>query len=167
MCLCECAVFGVRYSLSVCLEKNTYFFLACEFILWTSVQVKMLHFCWERFVVRLCLWREKKKKRLSDQTFHCEGDRIEELEDKTTLHWPWRRGSHDSNRSHHFQERDKKKQKPFNWFTVMPTHCAPSIDKIPSWDVLKLSSNVPRPMKKDWQEDKWGAKNWVKWVEIL
>lgn len=64
-------------------------------------------------------------------------------------------------------ERNKIKKK----FSVIYCHahslCSQYCNEIPSWDVLQLSSNVPRHIKKDWQEDKWGGKNRVNWVEIL
>lgn len=103
--------------------KKCAIFLACEFILQTSVRVNLLCFCWEGFVVSV----EGKKDSLI-KPFTVKERRIRRATRQNwTLHWPWRRGSHDSNRSHHFQDWAEQKKKSFQWFTVMPTHCAPSI----------------------------------------
>lgn len=106
------------------------------------------------------------EKRLTDQTFHCEGE-TDKKSYKTKLNSsltlkerkPWFK------QEPSFSRLSGTKEKKFS---VIYCHahslCSQYCNKILSWDVLQLSSNVPRRIKKDWQEDKWGAKNWVNWV---
>lgn len=123
-------------------------------------------------ICRQALSVEKKKKKLTQWSNLSlwRRDRIEELEDKTELSIdPEGEEAMIQTGAIIFKiERDKKRQN----FQVIYCHahslCSQYCNKIPSWDVLQLSSNVPRHMKKDWQEDKRGAKNSRgKWVEIL
>lgn len=109
------------------------------------------------------------EKRLTDQTFHCEGE-TEKKSYKTKLNSsltlkerkPWFK------QEPSFSRLSRTKEKKFSMiYCHAHSLCSQYCNKIPSWDVLQLSSNVPRHIKKDWQEDKWGAKNWVNWVEIL
>lgn len=69
------------------------------------------------------------EKRLTDQTFHCEGE-TEKKSYKTKLNSsltlkerkPWFKQEPSFSRLS-----GTKEKKSFQWFTVMPTHCAPSI----------------------------------------
>lgn len=85
-----------------------------------------------------CLWSNTTLTQWSNLSLW-RRDRIEELGDKTELFIdPEGRGSHVSNRSHHFEDWGGRKAKKTNptkthcleWFTVMPTHCATSVTKV-------------------------------------